>query len=181
MTNKTAALRYARALLDVGIKEKADLEKIERDLQEFLDLLRAYPALEKVLLNPAVPVTRKRPVVEDLMARASFSPILSKLLVMLAERDRLVLLPDVLGSYRDRLMDYRQVARAEVTTATPLDPKKVQAIQAGLAKATGRTVTVTAKVDPSIIGGMVARVGSTVYDASIAHQLVRMKDRLENA
>ena len=181
MTNKTAALRYARALLDVAVKESADLEKIEGDLQEFVDLLRAYPALEKVLLNPAVPVTRKRPAVEDLMARAKFSPILSKLLVMLAERDRLVLLPDVLASYRDRLMDYRQVARAEVTTATPLDAKKVQAIQAGLAKATGRTVTVTTKVDPAIIGGMVARVGTTVYDASIVHQLVRMKDRLENA
>ena len=180
MTNKTAALRYARALLDVAVKEKADLERIERDLQEFVDLLRAYPALEKVLLNPAVPVTRKRPAVEDLMARAKFSPILSKLLVMLAERDRLVLLPDVLASYRDRLMDYRQIARAEVTTATPLDPKKLQAIQAGLAKATGRTVDVTAKVDPAIIGGMVARVGSTVYDASVAHQLVRMKDSLEN-
>ena len=181
MTNKTAALRYARALLDVAVKEKADLEQIERDLAEFVDLLRAYPALEKVLLNPAVPVTRKRQAVEDLMARAKFSPILSKLLVMLAERDRLVLLPDMLAGYRDRLMDYRHVARAEVTTASPLDAKHVQAIQAGLATATGRTVTVTTKVDPSIIGGIVARIGSTVYDASIAHQLDRMKERLENA
>jgi len=181
VTNKTAALRYARALLDVAVKEKADLEQIERDLTQFLDLLRAYPALEKVLLNPAVPVTRKGPAVADLMARAKFSPILSKLLVMLAERDRLVLLPDILTGYRDRLMDYRHVARAEVTTASPLDARHVQAIQAGLAKATGRTVTVSTKLDPSIIGGMVARVGSTVYDASIAHQLERMKQRLENA
>ena len=180
MTNKTAALRYARALLDVAIKEKADLEQIERDLADFVALLATYPALEKVLLNPAVPVPRKRAAVADLMARAKFSPILSKLLLMLAERDRLVLLSDLLASYRDRLMDYRQVARAEVTTATPIDPKRVQAIQSGLAKTTGRTVTVSTKVDPSIIGGIVARVGSTVYDASVARQLERMRTRLES-
>jgi len=181
VTNKTAALRYARALLDVAVKEKADLEQIERDLAEFVDLLAAYPALDKVLMNPAVPVPRKRAAVADLMARAKFSPILSKLLLMLAERDRLVLLRDLLASYRDRLMDYRQVARAEVTTATPIDQKRVQAIQSGLAKTTGRTVTVSTKVDPSIIGGIVARVGSTVYDASVVRQLERMKTRLENA
>jgi len=180
VTNKTASLRYARALLDVAVKEKADLEQIERDLGEFVDLLAAYPALARVLLNPAVPAPRKRAAVDDLMARAKFSPILSKLLVMLAERDRLVLLPDLLASYRDRLMDYRQIARAEVTTAAPIDAKRVLAIQAGLAQATGRTVTVSTKVDPSIIGGMVARVGSTVYDASIARQLERMKERLES-
>ena len=180
MTNKTAALRYARALLDVAIKEKADLEQIERDLADFVALLASYPALEKVLLNPAVPVPRKRAAVADLMARAKFSPILSKLLLMLAERDRLVLLSDLLASYRDRLMDYRQVARAEVTTATPIDPTRVQAIQSGLAKTTGRTVTVSTKVDPSIIGGIVARVGSTVYDASVARQLERMRTRLES-
>jgi len=181
VTNKTAALRYARALLDVAVKEKADLEQIERDLAEFVDLLAAYPALDKVLMNPAVPVPRKRAAVADLMARAKFSAILSKLLLMLAERDRLVLLRDVLASYRDRLMDYRQVARAEVTTATPIDSTRVQAIQSGLAKTTGRTVTVSTKVDPSIIGGIVARVGSTVYDASVVRQLERMKTRLENA
>ena len=178
MTNKTAALRYARALLDVAVKEKADLEQIERDLAEFVDLLRAYPALEKVLLNPAVPVTRKRQAVEDLMARAKFSPILSKLLVMLAERDRLVLLPDMLAGYRDRLMDYRHVARAEVTTAATIDARRVQAIQSSLARVTGRTVTMATKIDPSIIGGLVARIGSTVYDGSVTRQLERMKERL---
>jgi F-type H+-transporting ATPase subunit delta len=180
VTNRTAALRYARALLDVAVKEHADLDRIERDLAGFVDLLAQHPLLEKVLLNPAVPVPRKRATVTELLERAPVPPILSKLLIMLAERDRLVLLPDLLASYRDRLMDHRHVVRAEVTTATPIDARRVQEIQSGLAGVTGRTVTVATKVDPTIVGGIVARVGSTVYDASVIRQLERMKERLGN-
>ena len=70
MTNKTAAIRYARALLDVALKEQADLEQIESELAAFVDLFTQHPALEKVLLNPAVPVPRKRAAVAELTARA---------------------------------------------------------------------------------------------------------------
>jgi F-type H+-transporting ATPase subunit delta len=180
VTNTTAAIRYARALLDVAVKEKADLEQIEADLAGFVELFDRYPALAKVLLNPAVPVPRKRAAVADLLARTKFSPILSKLILLLAERDRLVLLPDLLAAYRDRLMDHRHVVRAEVITAAPIDAARVQQIQNSLAKATGRTVTIATKTDPTIIGGLVARVGSTVYDGSVVRQLERMKERLEN-
>jgi len=180
VTNKTAATRYARALLDVAVKEKADLEAIERDLAAFADLFTQYPALAKVLLNPAVPVPRKRGAVAELLARAKMPPILGKLVTMLAERDRLVLVPDLLASYRERLMDQQKVVRAEVTTATPIDTTRVDALRRALAAVTGRTVTVSTKLDPSIIGGIVARVGSTVYDASVTRQLARMKERLEN-
>jgi len=180
VTNKTAATRYARALLDVAVKEKANLEQIEAELGEFVELFKQYPALEKVLLNPAVPVPRKRAAVADILARAQLSPILSKLLALLTDRDRLVLLPDLLASYRDRLMDYRHVVRAEVTTAVPIDAARSDAIQRGLAKLSGRTVTMSTRIDPSIIGGVVARIGSTVYDGSVTRQLARMKERLES-
>jgi F-type H+-transporting ATPase subunit delta len=180
LTNKTAALRYARALLDVAVKERADLEQIERDLAAFVALLHDNQSLEKVLTNPAVPLQRKHAAVAELMARAKFAPMLSKLILLLAERDRLVLLPDLLAAYRDRLMDYRHVVRAEVITAAPIDAARVEQIQSGLAKATGRTVTVATRTDPTIVGGLVARVGSTVYDASVVRQLERMKERLEN-
>lgn len=179
MTNKTAAIRYARALLDVAVKEHADLEQIERELTAFADLFKQYPLLEKVLLNPAVPVPRKRAAVADLLARASFSPIVSKLLALLADRDRLVLVPDLLKAYSDRLLEYRGVVRAEVTTATPIDSSRTDAIQRGLAALTGRTVSMSTKVDPTIIGGMVARIGSTVYDASVERQLERLKEQIE--
>jgi F0F1-type ATP synthase delta subunit len=77
VTNKTAAIRYARALLDVAVKEKADLEQIERELAQFANLFKEYPLLEKVLVNPAVPVPRKRAAVADLLASAKFSPTAS--------------------------------------------------------------------------------------------------------
>ena len=178
MTNKTAATRYARALLDVAIKEKADLERIEQELADFAALLDAQPALKKVLLNPAVPVPRKRAASVELTARAKLTPIVAKLLVLLAERDRLILIPDLLASYRDRLADYRKIVRAEVTTATPLAPERIQQIQKSLAGVTGRSVTLSARVDPSIVGGIVARVGSVVYDGSVTGQLQKLRERL---
>ena len=178
MTNRTAATRYARALLDVGITEKQDLEIIERQLAGFVDLVNQNPLLEKVLLNPAVPAPRKRAAVAALIAEARLSPALAKLLVLLAERDRLVLLPDMLAEYRERLLDHRNVVRADVTTATPLTADRAQAIERSLAAVTGRTVVMRTKVDPALIGGVVARIGDTVYDASIATQLKRVKQKL---
>ena len=178
MTNKTAAIRYARALLDVAVKEKADLDVIEHELTQFADLFKDYPLLEKVLLNPAVPLPRKRAAVGDLLAQAKFTPIVSKLLALLADRDRLVLVPDLLKAYSDRLLDHRGIVRAEVTTAQALDPRRTEAINQGLASLTGRTVLLATKIDPSILGGLIARIGSTVYDGSVTRQLEKMKERL---
>jgi F-type H+-transporting ATPase subunit delta len=178
VTNKTAAIRYARALLDVAVKEQANLEQIENELSQFADLFKQYPLLEKVLLNPAVPVPRKRAAVADLLAQAKFTPIVTKLLTLLADRDRLVLIPDLLASYRDRLLEHRGVVRAEVTTASTLDPGRADAIRQGLAALTGRTVQLVTKIDPAIVGGLIARIGSTVYDGSVTRQLEKMKDRL---
>jgi F-type H+-transporting ATPase subunit delta len=178
MTNKTAATRYARALLDVAIKERANLEEIEQQLTEFTNLLTEHPTLGKVLLNPAVPVQRKVATVAQLLSLVTISPILAKLLGLLAGRDRLILLPDMVASYRDRLADYRQIVRAEVTTATPLSSERALEIQESLAHVTGRTVTLQTRIDPAIIGGMVARVGSVVYDASVTRQLQKMRNRL---
>ena len=178
MTNKTAATRYARALLDVAVQEKANLDTIEQEIASFVDLFAQHATLEKVMLNPAVPVPRKRAAVAELTKAAKCSPTVSKLLVLLAERDRLVLLPDLLASYRDRLLDYRRVVRAEVTTAAPLAAERAKAIEASLAQLTGRTVVLETRLDPSIIGGVVARIGSTVYDGSVTRQLARMKEKL---
>ena len=178
MTNKTAATRYARALLDVAVHEQLPLEDIEGEIASFADLFTTHPTLGKVLLNPAVPVPRKRAAMADLVALARVSPVVGKLLLLLADRDRLVLLPDLVASYRDRLADYRLVVRADVTTTTPLSSARTQAIQEALARVTGRTVRLTTRVDPAILGGMVARIGSTVYDGSVTRQLARIKERL---
>jgi F-type H+-transporting ATPase subunit delta len=131
-----------------------------------------------VLLNPAVPVPRKRAAVTELAAKLGVTSVLSKLLTLLAERDRLIVLPDVLSAYRERLLDHQHVVRAEVTTATALSAERTQEIEKRLAQVTGKTVLVSARVDVSIIGGIVARIGGTVYDASVTHQLERIRTRL---
>jgi len=178
MTNSTAANRYARALLDVAVKEKTDVDQIEGELSSFVDLFAQNPALEQVFLNPVVPAQRKRAAMDALANRAGVLAILAKLLGLLAERDRLVLMPGLLAAYRDRLLDYRNVVRAEVTTSAPLMPERVKSIEASLSRATGRVVSLSTKVDPTIIGGAVTRIGSTVYDASLARHLERMKEKL---
>ena len=175
MTNRAAAARYARALLDVAVNERADPDAIERDLAAFAELGARHPELQRVLVNPAIPAARKRAAVTELVRAAGTAPILGKLLVLLAERDRLVLVPDVLVSYRDRLLDHRNVVRAEVTTAAPLSASGAQAIERGLSRVTGRTVQLSTAIDPAIIGGVVARLGSVVYDGSVVRQLEKLK------
>lgn len=179
MTNRTAATRYARALLDVALKEQANLYTIDTQLAEFASLLDEHDTLRKALLNPVVPVARKRAAVSELVDRAELLPMVGKTLLLLAERDRLALLPDLVAAYRQRLLDLRNVVRAEVTTATPLSSEQVESIQRSLGLATGRTVDLSTRVDPSIVGGMVARVGGTVFDGSIVSHLQRIRQRLE--
>src|SRR5947207_6406469 len=129
MTNRTAATRYARALLEVAVKENADLDRVERELASVVDLFAQHKALAHALLNPVVPVPRKRAAMDALMARAQLLPMVSKLLSLLAERDRLVLVPDLLQSYSDRLLEHRNVIRAEITTTTALPADRVKAIE----------------------------------------------------
>ena len=178
MTNKTAATRYARALLDISVKERGDLQRVERDLADFVQVITQHAPLEKALFNPAIPAPRKHATVTELTRRMGISPIVGRLVALLAERDRLVLLPELLATFRERLLDCQQIVRVEVTTAGALPADCTQAIQRGLAQLAGRTVKMAANVDPSIIGGVIARVGSTVYDGSISTQLQKMKQRL---
>ena len=181
MTNHTAATRYARALLDVATKEQVDLSRVESDLAGFVALLETHPTLGRVLLNPAVPAPRKRNAVAELVARLAPIGVVERVLLLLAERDRLVLLPDLLAAFRDRLLDARNIVRAEVTTASPLSPERAAQIEQSIARVTGRTVNLSTRVDPTIVGGLVARVGGTVYDASVTNQLKRLKQRLEES
>jgi F-type H+-transporting ATPase subunit delta len=178
MTKKTAAARYARALLEMAVQESGDLQQIQDQLAGFVELLKQYPALEKVLFNPAVPVPRKRAAVAELTAQVQTTPMVTRLLALLADRDRLVLLPDLLESYRDRLLAHRHVVRAEVTTIVPLAADRAKAIERSLAEVTGQTVMLETKIDPGIVGGVVARIGSTVYDGSVTRQLEKMKQRM---
>jgi F-type H+-transporting ATPase subunit delta len=178
VTSRTAARRYARALFDVALKEQSDLAEVERQLAAFATLFEQHESMAKVLLNPAVPAPRKRGAVAQILKLAPAVPALDKLLLLLAERDRLAILPELVEAYRERLLDHQKVVRAELTTALPLAADRAQQIRRSLEHVTGRTVQVSTRVDSSIVGGLVARIGSTVYDASVTSQLERMRRRL---
>ncbi|MEX2660728.1 MAG: ATP synthase F1 subunit delta [Vicinamibacterales bacterium] len=181
MTSRGAATRYARALFDVARKE-GDVQQAGRDIGAFAGLVAGHEMLMRTFANPAIPSARKRAVVEQLLGRmGTLGPIVSKLVLMLAERDRLTLLPDLVTAYEARLMEDAKVVRAQLTTAVELPADRISALQQGLARATGRQVQLDATVDPSIIGGAVARIGSTVYDGSVTTQLQKVKERLTAA
>jgi F-type H+-transporting ATPase subunit delta len=177
MSMRSSAARYARALLDVAIKE-SDPALAEQELATFLDLVRRHSDLERVLANPVVAAADKRVVVQQIVERLQLKTPAAKLLSLLAARGRLPLLPDLLDVYRERLLEHQRVVRAEITTATPLSADRAAQLRERLATATGRAVTMTTKVDASIIGGVITRIGSTVYDGSVAAQLAKFKDRL---
>jgi F-type H+-transporting ATPase subunit delta len=177
MSARASAGRYARALLEVAV-DQGNARQVGDDLSAFVATVRTHAELQRVLTNPAVPVTHKRKLVDALAARAGAVAPVANLRGMLAERNRLALLADIGDAYRHRLMDHDGVIEAEVTTAEPLDPAAAEALRARLASATGRQVTLTTRTDEQLIGGVVARIGSTVYDGSVAAQLQKIRTRL---
>ena len=177
MTNRAAAMRYARALLDVS-SHLGELERVEREVSGFVTAMEEHSLLRKSLMNPAVPRAPKRALVETLLARGgNFSQITVRLLTLLAERGRLSLLPEILEVYQDRLMEHRGVVRARITTASPLSTDRVREIGQRLEAATGKQVSIETGVDPLVLGGVVTQIGSTVWDGSIARHLARLKQQ----
>ena len=178
MTNRAAAMRYARALLEVTEKD-GDPERVEREVSAFVVLMGDHDLLRSSLVSPTVPSASKRALIDALAARAGdLSAITVRLLALLAERDRLSLLSEILEVYRERLMDSRGIVRAQITTALPLPDERVQAITRDLENTTGKQVRLESAVDPEVIGGAVTQIGSTVFDGSVARHLARLRQQL---
>lgn len=179
MTARGSANRFARALFDVAFKENADLDAIEQQLSGLSSLVASHSSLQRALMNPSVPAAKKRAVLEALFQQGGQPhPILAKLLALLADSDRLTLLPELAPAFERRLMDHRRVVRAELSTAVEIPGDRVEELRSGLARATGRDVQIETRVDPALIGGAVARIGSTVYDGSVTTQLRKLKQSL---
>jgi F-type H+-transporting ATPase subunit delta len=177
VSSRASASRYSRALFDIALQE-SDPRVAERELTEFNALLQGHDELKRTLASPGVPLTSKRNLLQALVTRVNCSAPVAKLLLLLAERDRLGLLPDIVDVFRERLMEHEKAVHADITTAAALQPEQTKQLEQRLSDLTQRRVTVTAKVDPAIIGGVVARIGSTVFDGSVATQLARLRDRL---
>ena len=179
MTSRGAAVRYARALFDISLAEGKDLLQTRQDLDDFARLVAGSEPLMRALTNPAIPALRKRGVVEQLIAQAgALQPVVVKLLLLLAERDRLGILQDVAQAFDERVMDHQKVIKAEIVSAVALSADTVTELTNGLKRATGRDIQIQTRVDSALIGGAVARIGGTVYDGSVTRQLERMKETL---
>jgi F-type H+-transporting ATPase subunit delta len=177
MSNRTSAARYARALFEVAQKE-ADLAVVQSDLNGIIATANENPELKRVLGSRALPEAARRNIVLAIGERLGVSAPVSKLLALLADRGRLELLPEIAAVYTERLLEHQNVVQAEVTTAVPLSAEATERLEASLRSATGKQITMRVSVDPSLLGGVVARVGSTVYDGSVRTQLKKMRDQL---
>ena len=178
MTNRAAATRYARALLEVSQKD-ADPELVGQDLLGVVTLITSHPKLGQVFVSPGIPAVRKKALVEELLlVLADLSPVTKRLLVLLSERDRLSLIREISEVYQDELMELRNIVRARITAASELERDSVALIKKALEEATGKQVEVDVNVDTTLLGGIVTQIGSTVYDGSVAGHLGRLRQRL---
>lgn len=178
MSLRTVARRYAGALFDVA-KKNGTLDRAERQLQVFSALLDDHPELRRVFEAPIVPAPKKRAILDVLIQRVGdLDGEVRQLLGMLADRGRLPLLGNITAAFADRLRQERHVVQAEIVTAVALPEAQRAPLAAALRRATGFELAMMEKVDPAIIGGVVARVGSVVFDGSVTRQLERMKRRL---
>jgi F-type H+-transporting ATPase subunit delta len=180
MTPNAVARRYSAALFDVVRRTNA-IDRTEQELNGLRDLVARHDDLRRVFETPIVPAPKKRAVVDAVLAASGdVSGEVRRLLEMLADRDRLIALPAIAAAFTERAMQSRHVVAAEVTTAVPLAAEKRASLADALGRATGGAVTMTEKVDPSIIGGVIAKVGSVVFDGSVTRQLARMRDQLRS-
>ncbi len=177
MARNPSASRYARALLDVAIAQ-SDPSRVEGDLSTLSTLLTEHPELPQALTNPRIPVAARSSLIGALTERAGVDSIVARLLVLLVERGRFELFPDIVDVYGERLLAHRRIVRAHVTSATPLAPEHQDALRQGLSRVTGKDVQIEVDTDPALIGGIVARIGSTVYDGSVRTQLQKVRQQL---
>ena len=178
MSLRTSANRYAKALFDVALEEKADLDRIDRDLSEITEILRDNTELMSAVDWANVPDAARQAVMENVLDKIGVAAPVKKLLVLLTGQRKLVYLQDLAEAYRERLLAHQNVVRAEVTSAAPLSPDKTKALEESLSKVTGKKVELSVSVDPELLGGVVAKIGSTVYDGSVRTQLARMRQEL---
>jgi F-type H+-transporting ATPase subunit delta len=178
MTAKSVARQYANAAFAVAQKNQR-VDAFGRELQSFADLVAGHADLRQAFASVAVPRQSKRDLVSALLDRSGpVTDELRRLLDLLADNDRLPLVALVAEAYHDKSMEAAGVVRAELVTAQPISADRQAALAGALGQATGRRVDVSGRVDASIIGGVVAKVGSVVYDGSVSRQLERMRQRL---
>jgi len=178
VTAASIARRYAGALFDVTRKAGTE-DRAGQELSTLASVVTGHAELRQVFETPALPPQVKRSVLTALVSQMGpISGELQRLLDLLGERDRLGMIPVVASAFTERLMQARKILPAEIVTAVPLSEASRTALVGALAKAVGTQVTISERIDPAIIGGVVAKVGSVVFDGSVTRQLERLGQRL---
>jgi F-type H+-transporting ATPase subunit delta len=172
--------RYASALLALAEEQNAS-EIIRRDLAELLGGWRESRELRSVFENPSVSQTSRRTILRDLAQASGMHPLLRDTLLLLSDRGRMSHLPEVAESFEVLAEEKSGRVRAEVVSATELPQEYYDNLRQTLERVTGKQVVVAPRVDPSLIGGVVTRVGDHVFDGSVKHRLGELKDELSRS
>jgi F-type H+-transporting ATPase subunit delta len=172
------ARRYAKALFSLAV-ESGRVEAWSESLQSLGKAVQAAPELEDVLQNPAYDREQRRAVVAKLAEAMKLDAEPANLLFLLGDRNRLASLADIVGAFRELADQQLGRLRARVTSAVPLEDSAAAAIAEKLSASTKMQVLVERAVDPAILGGVVAQVGSHVYDGSLRAQLEDLRQTLK--
>jgi F-type H+-transporting ATPase subunit delta len=172
-----AARRYAQAVLDLA-KQDNSLDKWLSDLTALNSVFGTDRAVE-TLADPKLTDEAQQQMIERLVPREVTNPLVRNLLMLLVRRQRLSLLPRIVEVFQEMYNKERGIVVADVTTAVPLDEAHQRRVAEQLARITGgKTVQLRLHTDPSILGGMVARIGDELLDASVATRLATLAQRL---
>jgi F-type H+-transporting ATPase subunit delta len=173
MTSPGVVSRYANALVDVVLDPKSQTqpEQIMRELRAFEGMLASSEELRNALASPSVPIGRKKAVLARLGDQLGLGRIARNFLFVLNSHRRMEALPAVLESFEVLLDERLGFSRGNVTSARELDAGQRAELEAQLTKLTGRRMRLKFTTDESLIGGIIARVGSTVYDGSLKGRL----------
>jgi len=170
--------RYASAFLDVVTSAKLDTAAIDGQLSDFLATWNGSPELREFFVNPAIPSTEKVGFLDKLNAKLGLRKELRNLIAVLIDNDRIGQVDEVARAYKTLLQQQSGIQQAEIVTARELSEKERGELVGQIGKLAGSKIEASFKLDASILGGTVVRIGSTVYDGSVRGRLQRLKETL---
>ncbi|RAL20248.1 ATP synthase F1 subunit delta [Lujinxingia litoralis] len=179
MAKVPVARRYARALLELAT-EAGKVDVLNTSLSWLGEAFAQSEELRQALLNPGVTLAERRRVIEALAAARGWDGLMRNFVMLLLDRDRLRYIEAIAEDFSAGVDMQAGRVRARVTSASPLDEGQIAEIKAALARKTGKEVLVETSVDESLIGGVVARVGGSIYDGSVRTRLKRMREAILN-
>lgn len=170
--------RYARAFADVVMERKLDAGRVRSELRSLTEVAVQNSELRRVWEAPALPAAQKRAVLDALAKRAGVSSMVRNFLAVLIDHERIPLLEQIVGQVETELDRRLNLAQAEVTSARELRAEEKQVLEAEVERLTGKKVRARYHRDPSLLGGAVIKVGSTIYDGSVLGQLNKIREHL---